>query len=135
MKRDADKPADPAEPAAMGGETLSELAAEARAVETPPEEPAGEVHVMQPMQPDAGLREACKALIAGAGNLVCSRAGVDPLSAEEVENVGGALAGVAVYYLPDTGDPRVMAWVTLAFAVLGVVGPRVRQARADAAPA
>lgn len=121
-------PAAPAETnAAPGAETLDDLAREAQA--EAPETPAGEAEVIPPQAPNDGLVFGCNALVTVIGGLVCSRAGVAPLSSAEVEAVGKALAGVAVYYMPADGDPRFMAWMTLALAIGSVAAPRVREAR------
>lgn len=114
-----------------GAETLDDLAKEAAANaprEAGPEEVSGEP-IAQPMQPNDGLRFGCGALVRIIGGLICGRAGVSPLSDNEVTAVGDALAGVAVYYLPTDGDPRLMAWATLALALGSVAAPRVREAR------
>jgi hypothetical protein len=109
-------------------ESLDDLAREATAEAPDPQPIEGET-IAQPMQPNDGLRFGCGALVKILGGLVCGRAGVSPLSDHEVSAVGDALAGVAVYYLPTDGDPRFMAWATLALALGSVAAPRVREAR------
>lgn len=113
-----------------GAETLDDLSREAAAAA--PEEPASDVSgepIAQPMQPNDGLRFGCCALVKIIGGIICGRAGVSALSDTEVSAVGDAVAGVAVYYLPTDGDPRFMAWATLALALGSVAAPRVREAR------
>lgn len=123
-------------PAQLGAESLDDLAREAgaAAVEAVPEATA-EPQVMA-LAPSDGLRFGCRGLVQVVGGIICGRAGVSPLTPGELDSLGGALAGVAVYYLPTDGDPRFMAWATLALAVGAVAAPRVKEAReADAAPA
>lgn len=123
--------------AQAGAETLDDLAREAAAAAAPepsPEEVTGEA-IAQPMAPNEGLRFGCCALVKILGGIACGRAGVSPLSEGEVSAVGDALAGVAVYYLPTDGDPRFMAWATLALALGSVAAPRVREAREGATDA
>ena len=123
----------PAAPSQLGAESLDDLAREAgaAAAEAQPEATA-EPQVMT-LAPSDGLRFGCRALAGVVGGIVCGRAGVSPLTPGELDSLGAALAGVAVYYLPTDGDPRFMAWMTLALAVGAVAAPRVREAReADA---
>lgn len=122
-----------ADQAQAQAETLADLAREAEAQAPPPagEDVSGEA-VAQPMAPNEGLRFGCAALVKIIGGLICARAEVSALDEREVSAMGDALAGVAVYYLPTDGDPRFMAWATLALALGSIAAPRVREARAAA---
>jgi len=114
----------------LGAESLDDLAREAAAAE--PVQPAPEdtaAPQVVALAPSDGLRFGCRALVQVVGGIACGRAGVAPLTPAELDSLGGALAGVAVYYLPTDGDPRFMAWVTLALAVGAVAAPRVKEAR------
>lgn len=127
-----------AEPPQHGAETLADLAAEATAAEPPqPGQGGAEAapEIVQPAAPNDGLRFGCKALVKVLGGLACARAGVAPLAPSEVDAAGDALAGVAVYYLPTDGDPRMMAWLTLALTVGSIAAPRMRQAEEGTASA
>ena len=133
LPNDTPAPA-PAPAPQLGAESLDDLAREAGAEAAAPEATA-EPQVMS-LAPSDGLRFGCRGLVQVVGGIVCGRAGVSPLTPGELDSLGGALAGVAVYYLPTDGDPRFMAWMTLALAVGAVAAPRVREAReADAATA
>lgn len=117
-------------PAPGAAESLDDLAREATASSPPPEAEAVEGEpVAQSMVPNDGLRFGCAALVKIVGGIICARADVSQLSDREVSAVGDALAGVAVYYLPTDGDPRFMAWATLALALGSVAAPRIREAR------
>lgn len=114
-------------PAAPGAESLDDLAREAAAAAPPPpEEPQAAPELVEPVSPSAALEFGCMALVKVMGGIICARADVAPLTDAECQGVGKALAGVAVYYLPTNGDPRLMAWVTLALAVGSVAAPRMR---------
>lgn len=130
MKTDTPPPAAEA-PRQIGAESLDDLAREAAAspdpaAAPPPHEPAAEI--MEPRTANQGLAYGCRALVAVLGNLACRRAGVDTLTEAETIAAGDALAGVAVYYLPTDGDPRVMAWATLALTLASIAGPRMKRA-------
>lgn len=124
-----------------GPDTLDALAQEAAATAPPPEAegeaaPGAEstAEIIAPPVTE-GLRVACRTVVAVMGGLICARADVEPLRELEIVQTGDALAGVAAFYLPADGDPRIMAWLTLALAIAGVAAPRVAQARRQAEPA
>jgi hypothetical protein len=122
-----------AQPPTGGAETLADLEAEAAARAAPPPPDA------EPMEGEAippvsdGLVLACSTVAAVVGGIICARAGAAPLTQPEARGLGEALAGVAVFYLPADGDPRIMAWATLALAVAAVAAPRMGKGRDDAA--
>jgi hypothetical protein len=135
--------ADPWNGPVPGRETLDDLAQEAAALA--PGAPAAGGEGQGEAAQDAaqgeivppvteGLRLACRTIAGVLGAIACDRAGVEPLRDVEREQLGDALAGVAVFYLPADGDPRVMAWLTLGLAVAGVAAPRIK-ATGDAGPA
>lgn len=120
-----------------GAETLDDMAREAKAEAPPPDAEAveGEAIPPPPGAPTEGLRFACSAMVKVLGGIMCARADVKPLSDAEASSVGDALAGVAVFYLPTDGDPRFMAWMTLALALGSVAAPRIREAKEKTADA
>lgn len=114
-----------------GRETLEELAAEAAG------EAAGEAAAIADAAPppppvaeaSLELRGGCVGLVTMLGGILCARAGVKPLSAEEAEGLGAAIAGVAAIYLPaDMIDPITARWLALGGAALAVVLPRLAEA-------
>jgi hypothetical protein len=123
----------PPAPASTGRETLAELAAEAQgqaaeaaavADETanPPPPP--------PPEPTLELTGCCVGLVTVLGGILCGRAGVDPLSGEEANALGSAIAGVAALYLPaDVMDPVTARWLALAGASAAIVLPRLGKRR------
>lgn len=119
---------------------LTALAEEAAAADLPqPDAPeAGEGEAVQDAprallaQPDAGLVFLGCQIIDGLGGIVTARAGVAPLTGEEVQRLGQAVATVAAQYDLDKLPPKTAAWIGLGLATMGVVAPRLPQRRAGA---
>ena len=123
----------PPAPAAPIGEreTLADLQAEAAggapaAGEGAPGQAAEGVAMAPIPEAPLPLVTACAGIVAAAGGVLAARLKVPPLSAEEADALGAAVAGVAVLYLPtDAVDPVTARWLALAGALMAVAVPRM----------
>lgn len=77
-------------------------------------------------QIDADLAPAIAGTFLVVSNLICARVGVALVSEAEASAVGQAAAQVASFY-DLRADPKTMAYVALAGALIGVAAPRVME--------
>ncbi len=79
--------------------------------------------------PDPQMIQVFTLLCTVIANIICRRAGVDSLAAQEAEALGQAAATVAAQYGLNIDDPKTAAWIGLAGVGVGIAYPRVEQWR------
>jgi len=91
--------------------------------------PAAAGAVASGREAPAALVQLCAVAVEIGGTIITTRAGVAPLTPDEVGQLAAAVAGVAAQYEITELDPKVAAWGTLALTLGGVALPRLEERR------
>lgn len=108
----------------MNTPELDALALEAEAEPVNVNEPAG---LPMPAGEEArteALRILAKQMVRAAGSIITRMVKVTDLEAEEVDELTGAIMGVAAFYDTSTLDPKAAAWIGLGMTALGIAQRR-----------